>query len=97
MHYTCIVIFPEKKIMLKNIIFALLTLVALAASPVIQAADEPPVEPVAAETVPADPPRKEPVKQTTTNTRPVNDNHTDYRYCLEFKNDRDIAECRYKK
>jgi hypothetical protein len=89
--------FPGKKIMLKNIIFALLTLVGLATSHVIQAADEPPVEAVAAETVQAVPPEKEPVKQTTTNSRPINDNHVDYRYCLEFKNDRDIAECRYKK
>ena len=83
--------------MLKNIIFASFTIVALATSQIIQAADEPPLETVAAETVQADPPEKEPVKQTTTNTRPINDNHVDYRYCLEFKNDRDIAECRYKK
>ena len=83
--------------MFKNIIFASLTLVALASSQVTQAVDEAPVEAVAAETVPADPPVRETIKLTTTNTRPVNDNHVDYRYCLELKNDRDIAECRYKK
>ncbi len=33
----------------------------------------------------------------STNSRPINDNHVDYRYCLDLKTNREIAECRYKK
>lgn len=35
--------------------------------------------------------------QTSRSTRPIHDNHTDYRYCLKLKTNREIAECRYKK
>jgi hypothetical protein len=35
--------------------------------------------------------------QPSRNTRPIHDNHTDYRYCLKLKTNREIAECRYKK
>jgi hypothetical protein len=83
--------------MLKNIFFALPFLIALVISNAIQAADQAPDEAVLAETIPAMPPEKEAVKQAVTNTRPINDNHVDYRYCLELKTNREISECRYKK
>jgi len=74
------------------------TLVALATSPVILAEEQ---MPVAAETAPAPDmpaePAQEAVTQTTISTRPSNENHNDFRYCLELKSDREIAECRYKK
>ena len=94
--------------MLKNIYVTLLSLGILAASPLALAADDPaaeqavpatvmPAEPMPVEPVPASAPVKEAVTQTSTNTRPINDNHTDYRYCLELKTNIEIIQCRYKK
>jgi len=84
--------------MLKNIIFTLFSLLALATSPATLAEDQ---VPAAAETAPAPSmpaePVQEAIKQTTISTRPSNENHNDFRYCLELKSDREIAECRYKK
>ena len=93
----------RKKIMLKNIIFVLLSLFALAISPAVLAVDDPATEavlaePVAATIEPAAPPAPAPkARQEVSNTRPVNDNHTDFRYCLELKTNIEIAQCRYKK
>ena len=81
--------------MLKNIFLALLALIALGTSHTILAVDQPPGETLPAQTVPANP-DKEAVKQPATNTRPANDTHVDYRYCLELKTNREIAECAYK-
>jgi hypothetical protein len=89
--------FTRKKIMLKNIIFALLTLAALATSHTILAADPQVGETPPAQMLPPAAPDTEAAGQAANSTRPVNDNHVDYRYCLELKNDREIAECRYKK
>jgi hypothetical protein len=88
--------------MLRIIFFALLSLGALLAAPTISAAEQAPVDAVPAEAVPApampaSPPEKTAAPQPASNTRPVNDNHVDYRYCLELKTNREIAECRYKK
>jgi membrane-bound lytic murein transglycosylase B len=123
--------------MLKNIFFALLSLLALATSPATLAEDQPAVESEYVKALTANnPPEKEAVKQAvpaenpaketaqpaaapapakeemqqatpsdtaqqtvapTSNTRPINDNHVDYRYCLDLKTNREIAECRYKK
>ena len=85
--------------MLKNIIFALLSLAALGTSPGLMAADTPPdqgeVAPV--QPLPASPPDKQAAMPVVNKPLPVNDNHVDYRYCLELKTDREIAACRYKK
>jgi hypothetical protein len=83
--------------MLKNIIFALLTLAALGTSHTILAADPEIRDTLPAQTPPPAPPDNEAARQAANSTRPVNDHHVDYRYCLELKNDREIAECRYKK
>jgi len=83
--------------MLKNIIFALLSLVALATSPVLLAAEQTSTDAVPVQPLPASPPVTEAVTQAEKKTPPVNDNHVDYRYCLELKTDREISECRYKK
>jgi hypothetical protein len=93
--------------MLKNIFFALLSLGALLAAQATSATEPAPVEGVPAEMVPAEavpapatpatPPEKTTAPLPSSNTRPVNDNHVDYRYCLELKTNREIAECRYKK
>ena len=86
--------------MLKNIIFILLALIALGASHTIFAAESPAEEAIPAEVMPASPADNEAVKESakgTINTRPINDNHVDYRYCLELKTDIEIIKCRYKK
>ena len=113
--------------MLKNIIFALLALVALATSPSILAADTEEVESEYVKALTANnPPENEakqgavpqvnnpetpkeadmqqlqanPVVETTeqaSNIKPNNDSLFDYRYCLDLKNDIEIAKCRYKK
>ena len=91
--------------MLKNIIFISLALIALGASHTIFAAEPPAEEAIPAEVMPASPAVSEAVKepaqvsvsQPTNNTRPINDNHVDYRYCLELKTDIEIIKCRYKK
>lgn len=91
--------------MLKNIIFILLALVALGASHTVFAAESPVEEAIPAEVMPANPANNEVIKesakvsvsQPANNTRPINDNHVDYRYCLELKTDREIIECRYGK
>lgn len=94
--------------MLKNIFFILLSLTMVTISTLAPAADDPsPQEAIPAETVPvavlpadpepASPPASVAVNQSSVNTRPLNDNHTDYRYCLELKTNIEIAQCRYKK
>lgn len=84
--------------MLKNIIFALASLVLLAISPAILAAEQAPEAAVKAEVLPQVVPlEREAAKQATKETRPVNDNHVDYRYCLDLKTNQEIAACRYKK
>ena len=82
----------------KHISFTVLTLAALVASPAVLATDTviTPAEAVPAQIVPASP-VQEAAKQTTGNPQPNNDSHVDYRYCLDLKTDRGIAECRYKK
>jgi hypothetical protein len=98
-------IFTGKMIMLKNIIFILLALIAPGAAHTIFAAESPAEVAIPAEVMPASPADNEDVKeaaqgsfsQPAINTRPVNDNHVDYRYCLELKTDREIIECRYRK
>lgn len=67
----------------------------LAIAPASLAADDP----AAQEAVPAAilPAGQEAPRQTSINTRPVDDSHTDYRYCLELKTNIEIAQCRYKK
>jgi hypothetical protein len=92
---------------LRIIIIATLTLIAPITSSLTLAAEPAPVEAVPAEVVPAEavpapampatPPEKTTAPLPSSNTRPVNDNHVDYRYCLELKTNREIAECRYKK
>jgi hypothetical protein len=86
------------KIMIKNIIFALLSVVALGTShPSMATGPESDVAAVPAETTPDTAPPAEDNTQPAHNTRPINDNHVDYRYCLELKTDREIIECRYRK
>jgi hypothetical protein len=99
--------------MLNNFFFTLSLIVTLSFSQAIFAADPVsegttnteaiptqvvPVEALPAETVAA-PPEQVVEKKTSTvsNTRPVNDNHTDYRYCLDLKTNTEIIACRYKK
>lgn len=85
--------------MFKNIFFACLlqlTLITITTAYAAEPADE---ELVAAEVIPASP-EKEAPKQTTrtvTDTRPINDNHVDYRHCLDLKTNPEIIACRYKK
>ena len=87
--------------MLKNIIFVLLALAALGASHTTFAAEPSANETIPAEVMPASPADNEAgkgsVRQHAINTRPNNDNHVDYRYCLELKTDLEITRCRYKK
>lgn len=84
--------------MLKNILFSILIPVALATSPALLAADQTGVETKPVQAIaPTALPVTEVVPQAEKTTPPVNDNHVDYRYCLELKTDREIAECRYKK
>jgi len=153
--------------MLKNIIFALLALIALVTTSTAMAADEPPVESEYVKALTADnPPEKEAVKEPTPqaampapakdtvtqappaktatqppapvkeaftqaappkeavmqaeqvketvtqvtpsnpvektvvqriNSRPEDDGHADYRYCLDLKTNIEIIKCRYKK
>lgn len=83
--------------MLKSIIFTLLALVAFASSSALLAAEQPADEAVTVQPLPATPPVTEAAKRAENNNQPVNDNHIDYRYCLDLKTDREIAECRYKK
>lgn len=82
--------------MLKNVIFTALSLTAIVASHTIQASDQAPAEPATAQTIPANP-DNEAAKQPAPTPQPNNDKLFDYRYCLELKTDREIAECRYKK
>ena len=93
--------FIGEKIMLKNIIFILLALTALGASHTTFAAEPSVGEAIPAKVMPASPADNEAVKgsvsQPAINTRPNNDNHVDYRYCLELKTDLEIIKCRYKK
>ena len=81
--------------MLKNIIFILMALIKLGASHIIFAAEPPADEAIPAEVMPVSP--ADSVSQPANNTRPINDNHVDYRYCLELKTDIEIIKCRYKK
>lgn len=91
--------------MLKNIVFILLALITLGASHTILAGEPPADEAIPAEVMPAGAADNEAVKepakatlsQPANNTRPINDNHVDYRYCLELKTDLEIIKCRYKK
>jgi len=87
--------------MLKNIIFILLALIALGASHIIFAAEPSSDEAIPAEVIPASPADNEAAKvsvsQPSNNTRPINDTHVDYRYCLELKTNLEIMQCRYKK
>ncbi len=69
------------------------------------AAETMPAETMSAESMPAEMPAQDAemgtatkvIKQPSINMQPLNDSHVDYRYCLELKTDREIAECRYKK
>jgi hypothetical protein len=94
--------------MLKNILCTVFSIVALACSPTLLAAEPADAETPPAATMPADSPvQPAPVAQSipvtevvpasASNARPLHDNHVDYRYCLELKSDREIIECRYKK
>lgn len=94
--------------MLKNILFIVSSVVALASSSSLLAAEPADAATPPAATMPADSPvQPAPVAQSlpvteaapasASNTRPLHDNHVDYRYCLELKSDREIIECRYKK
>jgi hypothetical protein len=103
---SCAVVFiPHMQgeiVMLRNTAFVLLSLIMLGLTPLTLAADDPTTqEAVPAEVVPAAPepvsPARETPQQSSINTRPVNDNHTDYRYCLELKTNVEIIQCRYKK
>lgn len=97
--------------MLKNILFTVSSIVALAGSPALLAAElanaetpppaaaaptDTPVQPDADAAAQATPP-KEAAPASASNARPLHDNHVDYRYCLELKSNREIMECRYKK
>lgn len=83
--------------MLKNTVFILSSFLALGTSPSALAAELAPVEMAPVQAMPTNPPDQEAVKQPATSTRPTNDNHIDFRYCLELKNNLEIAQCRYKK
>ena len=82
--------------MLKNIIFTLVTLLSLACSPVVFAEDNssaaatPPVK------TESPTPPEHPDKEHMRTQQPIQDNHVDYRYCLELKSNKEIAECAYK-
>ena len=86
--------------MLKKISFTLLSLVALTTSTTTLAADPPSAETEFVQAAPATPEKEggnATVKQQSINTRPLDDNHADYRYCLEYKTNLEIMHCRYKK
>ena len=87
--------------MSKKLVFSWLPLAVFLSLSAVQAAEQT-AEPVTAQTLPADPDasisqEKAALPQPASNTQPVNDNHVDYRYCLELKTNQEIAECRYKK
>lgn len=60
---------------------------ALTPAPVVEE------KPVAAAVEPA----PAPAQAMPPGTQPARDNHTDYRYCLDLKTNKEIIECRYKK
>jgi len=82
--------------MFNKIIFALLTFFALGTSQGVLAAEPLLEESVAAQPMP-EKPDSAATNQQSVKLQPNNDKLVDYRYCLDFKNDKDIAECRYKK
>ena len=95
--------------MLKNIIFTLLSLLALGLSASTQAAEVTPAEgkamsaPIQANPVAEMPsmtgtpaPSKPAAKKTMRKKMHTRDNQTDYRYCLDLKSDAEIAACAYK-
>ncbi len=83
--------------MLKNTAFILFLLFALGTSASALAAELAPVEVVPVQTMPASLSNKEVTKHSTTSSRPINDNHVDFRHCLELTTNQEIAQCRYKK
>jgi uncharacterized protein YcfL len=97
--------------MLKKTFLAALSLFALSATPSAWADEPVAAQPESAELVAAPMAPAEAVAApaattasgtaskpaATTQNKQLNDNHVDYRYCLELKTNREIAECRYKK
>lgn len=62
-------------------------------------AEEAAAQPAVAEPQPA-PAAAMPATEATqpaSSNQTAHDNHTDYRYCLELKTNKEIIECRYKK
>lgn len=90
--------------MLKNTIFALLSLLAFANSPAILASDNSPAPDLSTESSLVIPPvlaespipEEQAVQVHSKTQRPVNDNHKDYRYCLGLGSNAEIAACAYK-
>lgn len=88
--------------MLKTIFPPLLLLLAMGTAFAAQHSDQAATAALPAQTPSANPdkpanPDKESTSQSASTPQPNSDKLDDYRYCLELKTNREIANCRYKK